>query len=65
MADKAKKKEKYTIEEYQKITAERKKRKFHFQPYPWPVTLALSVPFIFFVIITLLYILYIKGFAGE
>jgi len=61
----SKKKEKYTIEEYQKIRAHREKRKFRLEFYPWPVNLALGIPFLFFLIMALTYFLYVKGLSNE
>ncbi|MEI6438364.1 MAG: hypothetical protein WCO69_06425 [Candidatus Omnitrophota bacterium] len=56
--------EKMTIEEYQQRKALLSKRRFRIEFYPWPVLVALGIPFATFIFLILVYILHVNGVAG-
>jgi hypothetical protein len=56
--------EKLTIQEFLKLKEQRKKRIFHFQPYPWPVTAALLIPLVVLALLLFTYFSHIRGVLG-
>jgi hypothetical protein len=59
-----KKKEKYTLDEYREMQKLLAKKHFRFEPYPWPVTLALLLPLALFILLIISYVLHIRNAAG-
>ncbi len=58
------KNEKLTIEEYKQRKVLLGKRHFRIEFYPWPVLLALGVPFATFIFLIIVYYLHIRGVAS-
>ncbi|MBF0387929.1 MAG: hypothetical protein HQL20_08760 [Candidatus Omnitrophica bacterium] len=63
MAEK-RKNEKLSIEEYQARKALLSKKRFRIEAYPWPVLLALGLPFATFIFLIIVYFLHIRGVAA-
>lgn len=59
-----KKKEKYTLDEYRELQKSMSHKYLRFEPYPWPVMLALLVPVALFILLIINYVLHIKNAAG-
>lgn len=55
--------EKLSIQEYLKLKEQRAKNRFHFEPYPWPVCVAISIPLIMMAGLILGYIFYIRNIS--
>jgi hypothetical protein len=56
--------EKLTLQEYMKFKAEREKKLFRFQPYPWQVNLAIGLPFVILIPLFFIYLFHIRGVLG-
>ncbi len=63
MAKKKVPNEKLSIDAYKAMITQKKSRRFRIEFYPWPVQLALTIPFAFFFFIIIMYIFHIKNLA--
>jgi hypothetical protein len=56
--------ERLTVQEFLKLKEQREKKIFHFQPYPWPVNVALLLPVVVLTMLLLTYFFHVRGLLG-